>query len=130
MTQSTRTPDPAKARSLRETVAVILERLETTNQEKYPALSVVDYYTALHALLESKAALEGYKYAGDGAHQQLIEAAVHNATLSDTEGVLLQELRSARNGVVYEGQKVTLHYFTVRRAAILKVLSKLSEVHT
>jgi ferredoxin len=52
---------------------ITLERLRTTDKEKYPANTLTDYYDTIHKLMEAIALLSGIKTKGEGSHQELID---------------------------------------------------------
>ena len=52
---------------------ITLQRLDATEQEKYPSNTLTDYYDILHKLMEARTLDAGIKTKGEGAHQQLID---------------------------------------------------------
>ena len=46
-------PDKQKSESLKEMAGTTIERLHKTDMEKYPSNTLVDYYDAIHKLMEA-----------------------------------------------------------------------------
>lgn len=103
-------PNPAKAEALKNMALITLERLEATDKLAYPSLTLLDYYEAIHKLLEALLAQEGIKVYGEGAHQELIDFTTKRYELSEAQRVFLHELRTYRNKISYEGFSVTQEY--------------------
>jgi len=99
-------PDIEKAGSLVEMAQITLERLQETNQKKYPTNTLTDYYDSIHKLLEALSYIQGVKIKGEGAHQELINYICKNYNLGEAQRVFLQELRDYRNRISYEGFKI------------------------
>jgi hypothetical protein len=59
------TPDKQKSESLRKMAEITLERLEKTNIEEYPSNTLLDYYDAIHNLMEAITAKNGIKIKGE-----------------------------------------------------------------
>mgnify|MGYP001584883357 CR=1 FL=1 len=76
------TKNRAKAISLIATSKQTLERLNTTDKEKYASNTVVDYYDSIHDILESISSTEGIKARGEGAHKELIDHVCKTHTFS------------------------------------------------
>ena len=60
--------DKSKASSLVAMSVEIIERIETTDKERFPSQVVRDYYDVVHQLFEALASLEGLKFDGQGSH--------------------------------------------------------------
>src|SRR3989344_4681436 len=99
-------PDKEKAGSLVEMAQMTLERLQETDQRKYPTNTLTDYYDSIHKLLEALSYIQGVKIKGEGAHQELIDYICKNYNLSEAQRIFLQELRDYRNRISYEGFKI------------------------
>ena len=99
-------PDIEKAGSLVEMAQITLERLQETNQKKYPTNTLTDYYDSIHKLLEALSYIQGVKIKGEGAHQELINYICKNYNRGEAQRVFLQELRDYRNRISYEGFKI------------------------
>ena len=96
-------PDKQKANSLRRMAEITLERLESTNKEKYPTNTLTDYYDAIHKLLEALSFIRGIKMKGEGAHQELIDYISEQYHFDEQTRTFLQEMRDYRNRISYEG---------------------------
>ena len=80
----------------------ILQRLHEINLKKYPSNTLIDYYDAIHKLLDAIACIRGIKFKGDGAHQQIRDY-ICNEYFSEKEIIFIQEMRDYRNRIYYEG---------------------------
>ena len=67
------TPDRQKSEALKKMAKTTLERLQGTEMLKYPSNTLVDYYDAIHELLEALTLRDGIKIKGEGAHRELID---------------------------------------------------------
>lgn len=119
--------DLQKAESLRKMAKATLERLKTTDQEKYPANTLVDYYEILHKLMEALTLEEGLKFRGEGAHQELIDYVSECFKLSEQDRQFLQQMREYRNRISYEGFNVNKNYIMQNSTRILGIIAKLKE---
>jgi uncharacterized coiled-coil DUF342 family protein len=118
-------PDTQKAESLRNIAKMTLERLKTTDQEKYPTNTLNDYYDIIHKLMEALTLEEGIKFRGEGAHQEIIDYVSENSKLGEQNRQFLQQMRDYRNRISYEGFSVTAEYVRQNKAKILEIISRL-----
>lgn len=118
-------PNPAKANSLLITAKITLDRLKETNKNKYPANTLTDYYDVLHKVMEAITSVEGTKFRGEGAHQELIDYICKKYRQSESIRVFLQELRDYRNRIAYEGFTVTKEYIETNSEKIEIIISTL-----
>ena len=98
--------DKQKAESLIKTAETTLIRLNETEKTKYPSNSLIDYYSILHSLMEALTYKEGLKFRGESAHKELINYICQKYNLEESIRVFIQELRSYRNNISYEGFSV------------------------
>ena len=85
-------PDKQKAESLKKMAEITLERLHKTDLEKYPSNTLIDYYDAIHKLLEAITSRNGIKIKGEGAHQELIDYVARQYNLDEKTRQFLQAL--------------------------------------
>ncbi len=121
------TPDEQKADALRKMAETTLERLEQTDKEKYPSNALVDYYDAIHKLLEAITLREGIKIKGEGAHQELIDYIAKSRGFDELTRQFLQQMRDYRNRISYEGFTVHKNFIILNERKIREVIEKLFE---
>lgn len=119
------TPDEQKADALRKMAETTLERLDQTDKEKYPSNALVDYYDAIHKLLEAITLREGIKIKGEGAHQELIDYIAKSLSFDEQTRQFLQQMRDYRNRISYEGFAVHKNYIVLNEKEIKEVIEKL-----
>ena len=95
-------PDIQKSESLRKMAEITLKRLYDTDIEKYPSNSLIDYYDAIHKLIEALSLKEGTKVKGEGAHQELIDYAAKKKRIDGQMRIFLQQMMDYRNRISYE----------------------------
>ena len=120
------TPNKEKAKALLKMAEITLERLETTDTEKYPSNTLLDYYDAIHKLLEAIAASKGLKFRGEGAHAELIDF-ISKTELDEHSRALLQQMRDYRNRISYEGFSLNRNYITLNTGKINGIVSRLRQ---
>jgi len=116
-----------KAKALFKMSQVTLERLSNSDKLKYPSNTLDDYYDILHQLMESISSLSGVKFSGDFAHKNLINWTAKELKLSFIQRDLLQQIRSYRNKISYEGFSIKAGYIEQNENEILKVISIFKE---
>jgi len=121
-------PDKQKANSLQIMAETTLQRLAETNTAKYPSNTLIDYYDAIHKLLEALAAGNGIKTKGDGAHQELIDYIAKQYSFSEQTRQFLQQMRDYRNRISYEGFIVPKNYILLNELKIKQVIKTLFEL--
>lgn len=118
-------PDKSKAEALLKMAKITLERLHEFNEEKYPSNTLVDYYDVIHKLCDALSCLEGIKFTGEGAHQQLLDH-VCKKNLDEGKRVFLQDMRDFRNRIQYEGFFVNPNYITSHSKKINTIIKQLA----
>jgi pentatricopeptide repeat protein len=118
-------PDHQKAKALRAMATITQQRLEKTEQEKYPSNTLTDYYDIIHKLMEARTFDAGVKIKGEGAHQQLIDYLAKEHLIDEGMRVFLQEMREQRNRIAYEGFSIPASYITQNRLRIKKIIERL-----
>ena len=121
------TPDKQKSEALRKMANTTLERLEKTNQEEYPSNTLLDYYEAMHNLLEALTLREGIKIKGEGAHQELIDYVAKQRGLPEQTRQFLQQPRDYRNRISYEGFMIRPQFITSNMSQIKEIIVLLLE---
>ena len=118
-------PDKSKSRSLKIMAKITLERLESTDIEKYPTNTLNDYYDAIHKLMEALSMLNGIKAKGEGAHQELIDYISEQYNFDEQTRQFLQQMRDYRNRISYEGFTVHKNYIILNQERIKNIIKKL-----
>ena len=117
--------DQAKAKSLLEMAKITWQRLNEIDKDKYPANTLTDYYDIVHKLLEALTSLEGIKFKGEGAHQELIDYVCQKFDFGESNRVFLQELRDYRNRISYEGFTIDQDYIKTNVKKIEEIIKRL-----
>jgi hypothetical protein len=113
-------PDKERAGSILKMVKTLLERIETTDRDKFTSLIVSDYYEIFKELITAVLLLDGYKTL---SHKALVE---YSRKFLDEEGVaLIDQLRTMRNRINYEGFFVELDYLSRKEKEITSLINKL-----
>ena len=120
--------DKQKAKSLTKMAEITLERLKTTDQEKYPSNTLTDYYDTIHKLMEALALLNGIKSKGEGAHQELIDYTAKKEKLDEQNRRLVQQMREYRNRISYEGFNINKNYVQLNEQKIQEIIRKLKTI--
>ena len=118
--------DKNKSRSLLEMAEVTHKRLNETNKLKYPSNTLDDYYDIIHQLMEALTLLEGVKMKGDGAHCELIDFVCEKYDMDETKRNFLQQLRTYRNRISYEGFSVKADYIEINESRINEIIAQIS----
>jgi len=120
--------DRQKANALAKMAEITLERLRTTDKEKYPSNTLTDYYDAIHKLMEAIALLDGIKTKGEGAHQELIDYVAKKEKLDEQSRQLAQQMREYRNQISYEGFNINKNYLEGNEKKIQELILKLKKI--
>src|SRR3989338_8629827 len=113
------TPDGQKSELLRKMAEITLERLGKTDMEQYPSNTLLDYYDAVHKLLEAQTLREGVKIRGEGAHQEIIDYLANQKKIDEQTRQFLQQMRDYRNRISYEGFTIHENYIRLNKAKII-----------
>ncbi|MBI2208078.1 hypothetical protein HYU50_01130 [Candidatus Woesearchaeota archaeon] len=119
------TADKEKAESLMKMADITLERLRETDIMKYPSNTLIDYYDAIHKLMEALAVKEGVKIKGEGAHQELIDYIAKKHGLAEQARQFLQQMRDYRNRISYEGFMINKNYIKLNQDKINEIIGLL-----
>ncbi|MBI2575274.1 hypothetical protein HYV82_05310 [Candidatus Woesearchaeota archaeon] len=120
-------PDNQKTKALIAMARITLERLDKTDKEAYPSNTLIDYYDAMHKLMEAISLSEGVKVKGEGAHQELIDYVAKRHGFDEQTKQFLQQMRDYRNRISYEGFMVHKNYVVLNSkkiSGIIEVLFK------
>lgn len=118
--------DKQKSKSLLEMAEITHKRLNETEKLKYPSNTLEDYYDIIHQLMEALTLLEGVKMKGEGAHHELIDFVCEKYNLGNTKRDFLQQLRTYRNRISYEGFSVKADYIERNETRMNEIISQLS----
>ena len=118
-------PDNQKSEALQKMAKITLERLDETNTQKYPSNTLVDYYDAIHKLMEACALKMGIKIKGEGAHQELIDYVSKQFKFSEHTRIFLQQMRDYRNRISYEGFMINKNYIELNEKRIKDIIGRL-----
>lgn len=121
------TPNKEKSNSLIKMAKITMERLEKTNMEEYPSNTLVDYYDAIHKLMEALTLKEGIKIKGEGAHQELIDYLKTQKNIDEQTRQFLQQMRDYRNNISYEGFMINKNYIILNKDKIKDIVDRLLE---
>jgi len=120
-------PDYQKSESLKKMAEITLERLNKTEMEAYPSNSLLDFYDAIHKLLEALTLSSGVKIKGEGAHQELIDYLANQKKIDEQMRQFLQQMRDYRNRISYEGFMINKNYISLNKGLIEKIIKHLFE---
>jgi|SRR3989338_745437 len=120
-------PDKQKSDSLKKMAEITLVRLDSTDMDKYPSNTLLDYYDAIHKLIEAITLRGGTKVKGEGAHQELIDYAAKEKKIDEHMRVFLQQMRDYRNRISYEGFMVNENYIKLNKEIIERIVKHLFE---
>ena len=119
-------PDREKSESLKKMAEITLERLDKTEMDKYPSNTLLDYYDAIHKLLEALTLKEGIKIKGEGAHQELIKYISQKQYIDEQTRQFLQQMRDYRNRISYEGFIIHKNYINLNKEKIHEIIKLIS----
>ncbi len=120
------TPDKERARSILKMVRLIEERIKIQDRKRMTALILSDYYEIIKQLLTALLLLDGYKTL---SHKELVEYIRKNyKDFREHEIFFIDELRSKRNKIVYEGLFIEESYLNRNEVLIKKIIKKLRKI--
>lgn len=124
------TSNKEKAKSILKMAEVSLKAIKTRNQRKFTSIVTKEYYEVIRELMSIVLLLDGYKTEGEGSHKKLIDYLSENYKdhFDKHEIVLLEELRTTRNKISYDGFFVPEDYLEKRIKNIKEIISKLKDV--
>lgn len=123
------TPDKDKAASIIKMVNATVELISTIDENKFPSNVLKEYYDVIRELASVMLLLDGFKTQGEGSHKRLIEHVGKNyLQFSEHETALMENLRTTRNKIEYDGFFVTYDYLERNKKPIQNIISKLKEI--
>jgi len=121
-------PDKQKSESLKKMAEITLQRLDKTDMQSYPSNTLLDFYDAIHKLIEALTLREGVKIKGEGAHQELIDYVAKQNKIDEQTRQFLQQMREYRNRISYEGFMIHKNYIDLNKENIQKIIKHLFEL--
>jgi len=85
----------------------------------------LDFYDAIHKLLEALTLSLGVKVKGEGAHQELIDYLASQKKIDEQMRQFLQQMRDYRNRISYEGFMISENYISLNRELIERIIKHL-----
>ena len=85
----------------------------------------MDFYDAIHKLLEALTLSLGVKVKGEGAHQELIDYLASQKKIDEQMRQFLQQMRDYRNRISYEGFMISENYISLNRELIERIIKHL-----
>ena len=120
--------DKQKSESLKRMAEITLVRLDTTDIEKYPSNTLLDYYDVIHKLIEALTLRDGVKIKGEGAHQELIDYVAKQKKVDEQTRQFLQQMRDYRNRISYEGFMIHKNYISLNKDKIQTIIKHLIDL--
>ena len=118
-------PDKEKAKSVIKMADTTLKMIGSINQKEFPSNAIKEYYEVLREFISVVLLLDGLKVKGEGAHKNLIDYLGYNyKEFNQSEISLLDDLRTLRNRISYDGFFVSEDYLERRRKDILHLIEK------
>lgn len=117
------TPDREKARSILKMVRTSQEMILTIDSGRFPSNVTKEYYEIIRELMSVLVLLDGNETYGEGAHRDLIEYL--KGEMSSQDISLIDELRTIRNKIAYDGFFVTADYISRKQSRILEIVGRL-----
>lgn len=122
------TPNKEKAKSIFKMSRTSGDMIATIDRKRFPSNILVEYYDVMRQLMTAILLLDGYKTKGEGAHRQLIEYLGANyREFSEYDVHLLEELRTLRNRIEYDGFFITGEYLERKMKDITDIISRLEK---
>lgn len=123
------TPDKEKVRSILKMVETTLEMINHIDKSRFSSNITKEYYEAIRELISVILLLDGYKTIGEGAHKRMIEYLRENyKQFSNTEILLIDDLRITRNKIAYDGFFVKESYIDRKLNDIKDIIEKLKRI--
>lgn len=107
---------------------ITLQRLESLDVLAFPSNALVDYYDVVHKYMDALCHEKGMKFFGEGAHKELIDFFFEEALLNEAEISFVQQLRTLRNRIQYEGFFIDKNYLERNTTKIQKIIEKLEGI--
>lgn len=121
-------PEKQKAKALIKMAEISEVRLKFTDILKFASNSLTDYYDIIHKIMDAISLLDGIKFKGDGAHQELIDYICKKYYFSEGTRIFLQELRDFRNRISYEGYNINPNYIRENKKRLEDIIINLKKL--
>lgn len=123
------TPNKEKAKSMLKMVDTTLEMIENIDMAKFPSNVTKEYYDVVRELLSVVLLLDGYKTYGEGSHKKLIDyLKANHKEFGGFEISLIDDLRTVRNRIAYDGFFVEKDYIKRKLNSINGIISTLKSI--
>ena len=123
------TPDKEKAKSILKMAETTLEMIQTIDLERFTSNAAKEYSDVIRELISAVLLLDGYKTYGEGAHRKAIEYLSKNyREFTEYEITTIEELRSLRNRIAYDGFFVREDYIRKKENVFGAVIEKLKRL--
>ena len=123
------TPDKEKAKSILKMAETTLDMIQTIDLERFPSNAAKEYYDVIRELISVVLLLDGYKTYGEGAHKKTIEyLAKHYKEFTEQEISTIEELRTLRNRIAYDGFFLQKEHLTRKEPLLESVIHKLRDL--
>jgi len=120
------TPNKEKAKSILKMADTTIEMIKVIDIAKFSSNVTKEYYDVIRELISVVLLLDGYKTYGEGAHKKLVEYIQTNyAEFNEYETSLIDDLRTTRNKIAYDGFFVGKDYIERKIKDIQKIVNKL-----
>jgi hypothetical protein len=118
-------PDRGMARGILKMIEVRMKALKLKDREEFASLVVEDYYEVIKEAITALMAIDGYKTL---SHEVLIAYLKEfYAGFSDSEIMLMDQLRVIRNRIAYKGFFISADYLERNEARIEAVVAKIKK---
>lgn len=122
-------PNKEKAASILKMVETTLEMIKQIDKEKFPSNVTKEYYEVIRELISIILLLDGYKTIGEGAHKKQIDYLGENyKEFNNSEINFIDELRTNRNKIAYDGFFITTGYIERKAKDISVTITKLKNI--
>ena len=121
--------DKEKVHSILKMVETTLQMIDSIDYKRFSSNVAKEYYDAIRELISVVLLLDGYKTSGDGAHRELIEyLSQHYSNLSEGEIILIDELRTLRHRITYDGFFINSEYLDRNKNNFSNIIKKLKDI--
>ena len=122
------TPDKEKVKSMLQLTEERENFTSTIDHEKFSTNAAENYYEIIKELANSLLLLEGLKTTGEYAHKDLIDYLINYKEFTESDILLLNDLRIKRNNSAYDGKKIDSIYLINNKKKILDLIVRLKKI--
>lgn len=119
--------DKDKVKSILKMSSVSLELISELDQRRYSTHIIKEYYEIIRNLSNIILLLDGFKTVGERAHINLIKYLLNEDYVSLEEYMFIDELRTLRNKILYDGDFVDYVFVKKKKDFINKLIEKLKD---